>query len=425
MKIVLGLCVLASWSGLALAQKPDTTARRQRAADSVRVQRSLDSLSAVVRALQARLDSTSLSKDTTAGGDELAAIRAAAAAAGATGDTAAAATPPQQTPRLGQNALNPEISVTGDLRGNAWGQGAQRDNFVAREFEVGFQSALDPFSTAKVFISAGPEGFDLEEGYAFLTSLPAHTRLDVGKFRQQIGELNRWHLHALPEDEYPLVIRRYAGDEGLAATGLSLYWPLPLAAFGGAYEFTVQGTTGENDILFAGGRRPSVNAQLAGFWQMSRATFAQLSFSGLYGTNPDTSLTTKLGVAAARFSWRPPQQAQARELTLRGELWALHRRFALPAPNEFDATRLGGYVDGTWKLNRRWTFSTRGDYVQSPEPAIDAHEWAITPSLTFWQSEFVFIRGAYEHARDLFDTNRDRFTMQFVFAMGPHKHELF
>jgi len=422
LKTVLAVCVLAAWGGLAQAQNPDTSGRRPRPIDTLRVQRKLDSLAVIVRALEARLDSAQNKDTTTGGADELAAIRAAAAAAGATGDT----TPPaQQTPRLGQNALNPEISVTGDLRGNAWFQGQQIDNFVPREFEVGFQSALDPFSTAKVFLSAGEEGVEIEEGYAFLTSLPAHTRLDIGKFRQQIGELNRWHLHALPEDEYPLVIRRFTSDEGLAATGLSLYWPLPISALGGAYELTVQGTTGDNGVLFAGGRRPAVNAQLAGFWQMSRATYAQLSFSGLYGTNPDTNLTTKLGVAAARFSWRPPQQAQARELTLRGELWALRRRFELPTPDFFDATRLGGYVDGTWKLNRRWTLSSRYDYVQSPESVNDLHEWAVTPSLTFWQSEFVFIRGAYEHAHDIFDTNRDRFTMQFVFAMGPHKHELF
>lgn len=431
MRIATGLCALAAFSGLAFGQGTDSTRARRPSAparaapDTIppRVQRTLDSLTAAVRALQSKVDSlTNKSADTSAaGGDELAAIRAAAAAASGP-DTAP---PAQATPRLGQNALNPEISVTGDLRGNVRSPGPQTDNFLPREFEVGFQSALDPFSTAKVFISAGPEGFDLEEGYAYFTALPGHLRLDVGKFRQQVGELNRWHLHALPEDEYPLVIRRFAGDEGLAATGVSLYWPLPLAALGGAYEFTAQATTGENDILYAGGRRPAVNAQLAGFWQLSRATFAQLSFSGLYGTNPDTGLTTKLGVAAARFSWRPPQEAQARELTLRGELWALRRTFALAGPNAFDANRLGGYVDGTWKLNRRWTFSTRGDYVQSPEPTVDGHEWAVTPSLTFWQSEFVFIRGAYEHARDLFDVNRDRVTMQVVFAMGPHKHELF
>src|SRR2546421_5445169 len=37
-------------------------------------------------------------------------------------------------------------------------------------------------------------------------------RSDVGKFRQQFGELNRWHLHAVPETEYPLALTSYLGD---------------------------------------------------------------------------------------------------------------------------------------------------------------------------------------------------------------------
>src|SRR4051812_35966666 len=92
------------WTTSGGAQQPaDTALRRQ--------QRALDSLAAVTRALEARLDSVMAQRSTPATGDELAAIRAAAEAA-ASDSTAAQ---PQQA-RLGQNALNPEISVTGDLR---------------------------------------------------------------------------------------------------------------------------------------------------------------------------------------------------------------------------------------------------------------------------------------------------------------------
>jgi len=45
-----------------------------------------------------------------------------------------------------QAQLNPEIGVTGDVRAYATTAGVQRDNFVPREFEIGFQSALDPYS---------------------------------------------------------------------------------------------------------------------------------------------------------------------------------------------------------------------------------------------------------------------------------------
>jgi hypothetical protein len=393
---------------------PDSAMRRQ--------QRTLDSLVAALRVLQARVDSLMRAgvRPDTPPGDEIAALRAAAAAAAADSPPAG----PRQA-RLGLNALNPEISVTGDVRATAWRPGPQADNFVAREFEVGFQSALDPYSVAKVFIAAEEGELSVEEGYVYWSGLPGHTRLDVGRFRQTVGELNRWHLHALPEDDYPLVLRRYAGEEGVAGDGLSVYWPLPFSGRAGAYELTLQATTGGNEVLEVGGTRPALTGQLLGFWQLTRSTYAQVSLSGRVSGNPDTALTTTLGVAAARFSWRPPDRALQREFTVRGELWALRRRFALAAPDAFDRTRLGGFVSATWRLDRRWILGLRGDRAQSPDPGTLVTEWAVTPTLTWWQSEFVFVRAGYEHARSPAGGTTGRLTLQAVFAMGPHKHELF
>ncbi len=401
-------------SGLTAQAPSDSTARRQ--------QRTLDSLTLVIRGLQARMDSLAQRRagGDTSGGDELAALRAAASAASA--DSANAAAQPRQA-RLGQNALNPEISVTGDIRvgaANPRASGSDGDNFVAREFELGFQSALDPFATAKIFASFEGGQASIEEGYIFFPVLPGHVRLDVGRFRQEVGELNRWHLHAVPEDEYPLVVRRYGSPDGMVGTGVSLYWPLPFSGRAGTYELYVQGTTGDNEVLYKSGNRPAINSKLAGFWQLTRSTYVMASASGAYGTNPDTALTSSLAVLAARLTWRPPQQGQAKELTVRGEYWSLHRTI-----NGAATTRYGGYADATWKLNRRYTLSTRWDWLQAADPQVASHEWAITPTLTYWQSEFVFLRALYEHARDVFGITHDRFAIQAVFAMGPHKHELF
>src|SRR5207248_8926994 len=117
-----------------------------------------------------------------------------------------------------QPQLNPEISATGDVRAYGSTPGVQRDNFDAREFEVGFQSPLDPYSSTKIFVSFENGNVSIEEGYAYWTGLPGRIRFDIGKFRQQFGELNRWHLHALPETEYPLALRAYLRGDGLAGT---------------------------------------------------------------------------------------------------------------------------------------------------------------------------------------------------------------
>ncbi|PYO67657.1 MAG: hypothetical protein DMD69_09545, partial [Gemmatimonadetes bacterium] len=153
-----------------------------------------------------------------------------------------------------QAQLNPEISVTGDVRASAERPGVQRDNFDPREFEVGFQSALDPYSSTKIFVSLENGEVSVEEGYAYWTGLPGHIRFDIGKFRQQFGELNRWHLHALPETEYPSALRAYLGDDGLVGTGISLY-----RAFGGlgTHELTAQVTRSSTDALFGGSGRPT------------------------------------------------------------------------------------------------------------------------------------------------------------------------
>jgi hypothetical protein len=399
------------WGSALRAQTPDSTARRQ--------QRTLDSLAAAVRALQARMDSLvrAQASGDTSGTDELAALRAAAAPAGA--DSGAAARPQQA--RLGQNALNPEISVTGIVHASIVRPGPQTEAFDAREFEFSFQSALDPFASTKIFLSVTAAGVDVEEGYVYWTGLPGHTRLDVGRMRQPLGELNRWHRHALPEGELPLVHQRYLGGvEGLSGTGASLYAPLPFSGRAGTYEWYGQATLGANEGLFLGGNRPSLLSALSGFWQLSRSTYGMLSVSGVYGTNPDSSLTTTLGAVAARFTWRPPAEATRREFTARAELFALQRRFSGTGP-----TRLGGYAGAYWRLGRRWILGGRADYVQSPDPMITAHEWETHATLTFWQSEFVYIRSEWTHRRDALAAISDRLAMHVVWAMGPHKHEIF
>lgn len=390
-------------------------------------QRQVDSLAAQLRQLRARLDSTlaALRRQPAApgaaqGGDELARLRAAAsAAAGGMNDStrAAADTLTQAMGReRNQSQLNPEIGVTGDVRGYATGRGVQRENFDAREFEVGFQSALDPYSHTKIFISLENGDVSIEEGYAYWTGLPGHIRLDLGKYRQQFGELNRWHLHAVPETEYPLAITTYLGPDGLAGTGISLY-----RAFGGfgTHELTAQVTRSASDsALFGNSGRPTYLVHLLNFWQLSRSTYMQIGGTGLYGTNPDSALRTKVGGVEVRVTWRPPQQALYHELTVRGELLALDKETAGVGP-----TRLGGYVGATYKLNQRFILGARYDYVESPQSGVITRQ--IIPSLTLWESEWVFLRAQYQWQRVANTQANHQIAIQAVWAIGPHKHETY
>ena len=55
--------------------------------------------------------------------------------------------------------------------------------------------------------------YEVITGYVYWVGLPGRIRVDAGKIRQQLGDLNRWHAHALPETEYPLVYQRFLGEE--------------------------------------------------------------------------------------------------------------------------------------------------------------------------------------------------------------------
>jgi len=393
-------------------------------------QRQIDSLAAQVRALKAQLDSlrAALGRRPAAvappGGaaedTSLAALRAAAAAAAGTDTLRIRADTAGPTKFVGrersQPQLNPEISATGDVRAGAHIPGVQHDNFDPREFEVGFQSPLDPYSSTKIFVSLENGNVSIEEGYAYWTGLPGHIRFDIGKFRQQFGELNRWHLHALPETEYPLALRTYLGDDGLAGTGISLYH-----AFGGlgTHELTAQVTRSESDAeLFGSSGRPTYLVHLLNFWQLTRSTYMQLGGTALYGTNPDSSLRTKVGGVDFRLTWRPPAQALYREWTLRGELYALRKEVVGAG-----GTHLGYYVGTTYKLGQRWIAGLRYDYVERPDSALIIRQ--VIPSLTLWESEWVELRAQYTWAKITGRSSTGDFALQAVWAIGPHKHETY
>ncbi len=393
-----------------------------------------DSLEQEIRLLKLRLDSLEQAMRLMGGGeqesaepvDELAALRAAARAIAP--EQPADTTPRQSVMRSRNlNRLNPEISVTGDMSFNATQPGPIQDNVDLREFSFGFQSPLDPYSNAKVYIDFGGGEFSLEEAYAYWTGLPGGIRLDIGRFRQQVGELNRWHGHALPETEYPLVVTEFMSEDGLIGNGVGAYWLAPFTSPGGAtHELWGQVTVADNEALFDQGRRLSFLGHLNNFWQLNQSTYLQLGGNALYGENPDANLETSLFGVDFRVTWRPPEMALFRSFTLRGEGYALRQNVGGTTD-----TRYGGYGGFEYQASRRLYLGSRFDYVQPRGTAGDdgRYMWAFVPKITFWQTEYVFLRAEWQHlSSPLLGGGREstnRFMIQVVWSMGPHKHETY
>ena len=415
----------------------------------------IDSLTALVRQLEGRL--APAAADTAA--DPLAALRAAAAEAAGqpaeppADDTAAAAEAPVRFAgrQRSQQALNPEITVTGDVLAAVDFDDPEHQNFVPREFELSMQSSLDPYSRAKIFIGHHVEGaglepfghveeeplpgepveeeahgghageFALEEGYLQWVGLPGGFNVTLGRFRQRFGQLNRWHPHSLPGQSYPLPYVAFFGEEGLAQSGVSVHWLAPWAGFG-TWELWTEVTASGNEALFGEASSPSVLGHLNAFWDLSRSTYFELGLTGMTGPDMegDDPFVTQLAGADFTLSWRPPAMGRYREASLRGG--AIYGSLAPVGANPGEA--FGAFANAEYRLSRQWIIGGRYEYTQNPlAPSESA--WLAAPTLTWWQSEYVRIRAEF----DLLDRPDGEplrlLVIQTTFAMGPHKHETY
>ncbi len=404
-----------------------------------------DTLKAEIERLKARLDSlervlerlTRGGSDTTPVANELAALRdAARRAAGdpaAQADTAAG----QESRTRNLQLLNPEISVTGDFVGSfAAPAGTENERrAIPREFEFSFQSALDPYTRTKIFVTLEEEleiagtapndasaeeahgGFEIEEGYLYWVGLPGALGLKAGKFRQDIGLYNRWHTHALFEVDRPLAAVVFLGEDGLIQPGVSL--ASPTLAFGPATQtLAVEVTQATNEALFADGNDLSLLGRFQSFWDVGSGSYVQLGASGVWGGNDEILLDSRVLGTDLALRWVPRGRARFRELLVKSE-WYVARQ-------EIDGvveTGHGGYGQVSYRTGPRWVLGVRADYLDGygSGPSIVQ----LVPSVSWWQSEWVRIRLQYNLVKPRGLEASHTALLQVVWAMGPHKHETY
>jgi hypothetical protein len=356
-------------------------------------------------------------------------------------------------------AMNPEISFLGDVSYD-WSDSPDiQDGFVLRGAELAFQAALDPYTRFKAFLAGHEQPPILEheheeakqedhghehseeinlsigEAYVEWVALPFNTRLRVGKFRQQFGTLNRWHLHALPTADLPFALRNIFGHHGQVGLGVGLDWQLP-RLWASANGLTLEVVNADNPTAFAGSEfdDPAWLLRHTGFFDLGPDAYLELGLNGMIGPNgeTETSDTTLAGVDL-NFIWEPTQRAKYRSVEFRGEY--IHARYE-GEEETVESDSLYAYL--SWKFARRWIVGVRYDNAELPYPEVHLHheqefteglrEEAWSPYLTFWQSEFVRLRLQYQYADRDFEwahgpDDDHRLIMQATFAAGPHKHE--
>jgi len=438
----LGFLALAGVLGAGPARAQDVPAAQ---VDSLRVQMEvlrarLDSLEGVV----ARGQAGDLDQGTDTM-DALARLRAAAraAAGGAAADTATGAQGTQEFVGRARSlqALNPEITFTGDLYASIETENRGDDNFFPRAFELSLTSALDPYTRAKITMTTwDPSGtievfpdpddvyeradaiFVVEEAYLEWVNLPGGIGIKAGRIFQQLGQFNRWHVHALPFTSRALPNLTLLGQEPLAQDGLSVHWLLPTGG-AGAYEATVELTTRRNEKLWGASRGISFLGHFNAFWELSASTDLDLGISAVRGNRLADGLVSRnaLYSANAAFYWAPPARSLYRSLTLRAGVMRLDPEEVTGVVGPQPA--LGVWTLAEFKFARQWIASGRYDWVENPMDP-DETAWIASPALTYWQSEYVRLRVEYDILGNPGNTT-GQFTLRITFAMGPHRHETY
>ncbi len=358
---------------------------------------------------------------------------------------------------LSLQQLNPEISVSGDFVGHYRHQAETRKRTDAeiRGLELNFQSYLDPYSRIKATTHISDGGVDLEEVYLTHFTVLENATLDLGRFRQQFGVVNRWHEDALDQVQYPLALRRIFGDGGLNQTGASIEWTLP--EWGQAYQgLTFQVTNAENERLFGGDTlgNPSLLLHYKNYRDLSRDTYLEFGLTGLFGwsdewnvlkgstlENEHDTLGTQVFGADLSILWEPADQALYRNVEWRSEVYFLNRDILAPDNSGRDNLNAwGAYSYLQSKVARNLDIGIRADYFKPASKdyantsgaslvplaytAKNAERWQICPYVTWWQSEWVKLRCEYDYAfgRGTEDTEHVLW-LQAIFSAGPHKHE--
>lgn len=335
---------------------------------------------------------------------------------------APAAPAPQAAAATSSKAFNPDISVIGNFLAVAGKNPVNpAPSLSLTEAEVAFQAVIDPYATANFFIGVGPEGAELEEGYATFTALPGNLLLKVGKMRAQFGKVNPLHTHAVPYTDRPLVTENLVGgEEGLSDSGLSLSHLIQIPAI--FLEATAEVYQG-NSAVFQTAERSRLNylGRLRAYRDLTEASNLDVGASITRGpTDVGTDLDKRLVGVDVTFRYRPLRRAIYRRLNLRTELiWSRQE-----LPGALHASAFGFYGLGEYQFARRWYVGARVDRSGRVLEA-DATDTGGSFVLTFWPTEFSLIRGQFRHVKYAEGHRGNEVLFQLSFSIGAHGAHVF
>jgi hypothetical protein len=420
-------------SGTALsAQQPsDTAARRQ--------QRTLDSLIAVIGALQSRVDT--LSSSGAAAPEQTAPIRTSGAYM-----------------NVGFVALTDAgWSSARDVRPLLLGDHDPKvRGFTIPNTELTLDGAVDPYFKGFSNIvfkldENGETGVELEEAYVLTTSLPANLQLKFGQFFTEFGRQNPQHPHSWAFVDMPVVLSRMFGPDGLRSQGLRVSWLAPTPFYTETMVSVVNSTNGtafsfrsdesseihggvpiERSVL--GFKDLLIVPRIASSFDVTETQTLLVGASAAFGpNNSGPSARTRIYGVDGYWKWKSPtaqqgfpfisMQAEALVREYEAETRPAAEDPALLLPNQTIGDR-GGYAQLLWGIKPRIVAGLRGDVAGGDDATFVSdfrgERLRVSPNLTWYPTEFSKFRLQYNYDNRKGIGSDHSLWAQFEFLLGAH-----
>ena len=336
-------------------------------------------------------------------------------------------------PRMLQS-LNPDICAVGDVvydlsaNGNPVNRAVSGggDRLSLREFELGFQAAVDPYVKGVATLGFGDEGADVEECYAKSFSLPFGLQAKGGRFFADFGKLNLVHTHDLPQVDRPLVLTKFFGEENLKGDGLGLSWLVPnpwkqyveldfnvfdkfnrgaSSDISAGNDDMVKKLTHYSDLMYL--------ARASTYHDLTENSNVELGASGITTDSADPNNTFVEGTDFT-YRWRPLREGLYNSFIFRSEILGGQAN-----AEEHYSNPWGMYAYGEYQFARGLSSGLRFDYTNIFESSRQ-NEYGAGPYLTWNLSEFFRLRLQYQHLTSDVYPYEDRIYLQGTYVMGAH-----
>lgn len=343
-----------------------------------------------------------------------------------------------------QTLSNPDLSLVGDMRGiyypkdTAAGLETNEFEFVFEELEFDYNAYLNPYMRADVFVAIHGTGPDIEieeVNMTVLRGLPLALQFNAGQYLLDIGKINTQHPHQWGWIERPLMHQTMLGEEGLKALGARLTTLIPAGEMAIGLSASVFSSVAfeahedEAGVVQEEVAPPDImgSGRVSGFRQFSDTWSSELGLSYLAGNyDPVEPLWTSIGAVDWKLRWRP-NSYQA--LVWVAEAMSSEREVAEEDSLSLTISTvdaLGAFTSAELQIRKRWSVGGFLDWTQDATIQ-DAEATAFGAFFAFLPAEeSARFSLVYRHqTSDLYTYDDNSVTLQFLWAMGPHRVHTF